>query len=110
MTPPKREDKGGEENSVMACALVRDSATVSTVMQELDVPEMLADSMSVAIPVKKEPVLVGGAPSGELDGECEDRIGVPPDYWPSLDPWRSWRSGRPLMRVQMRRYRRQGHG
>lgn len=67
------EDIGAEQETVVARSLVWDLTTVSTVVQELDVPEMLAAIVTLAIPVQKELVLVGGAAPGELDGECKDR-------------------------------------
>lgn len=45
-------DMGAEEETVMASRLVGDSATISTVVQELEVPEMPAAIVSLANPVQ----------------------------------------------------------
>lgn len=57
----------------MACSLVEDLVTVSTALQEPVVHEVLAASMSLAIPDWKEPSLEGSLPSGELEGEFRDK-------------------------------------
>lgn len=59
----------------MTCGLGRDLATVSTAMEETDlIPEELANSKPLAIPVWREPMSEEGAHSGELERESEDRV------------------------------------
>lgn len=53
MTPPAKKEDIREEETVVACDLAGDLATVSTAMKEPKVPEMPVTLMSSAILIQK---------------------------------------------------------
>lgn len=64
-----------EEEASATCGLARVLVTAcASVQKPDDIPEEPARSRSLAVPLRKEPMLEGGMPPGELDEVSEGRV------------------------------------